>query len=137
MAENREAHALYLRELEQTKAAVKEKLQGGNQLRREGSVVTPLEWVLLDWQEDGYTFYCDGEVVSKANKAVSAVPQFILLTTEIRGYRAGRPLKVGEHSIHYEAISEGTIERVRDEFIDDAFVVDFVRVFDRVNHKKD
>lgn len=58
VAENREAHALYLRELEQAKAAVKEKLQGGDQLHREGSVVTPLEWVLLDWQEDG-TLGCD------------------------------------------------------------------------------
>ena len=86
----------------------------------------------MDWQPDGYTFYCDGEIVSKCNDKVSAVPQFILLTTEIRGYRAGTPLKVGEHSVDYEAISVGNIEKVRDEFIDDAFIVDFVRIFDRV-----
>ena len=86
----------------------------------------------MDWQPDGYTFYCDGEVVSKCNNKVSSVPQFILLTTEIRGYRAGTPLKVGEHSVDYEAIGVGIIEKVSNEFIDDAFIVDFVRVFDKI-----
>jgi len=81
---------------------------------------------------EGYTFYCDGDVVTRADKVVSAVPQFILLTTEVRGYRAGTPLKVGEHSVDYQAINVGTIERIRDEFTDDAFIVDFVRVFDKV-----
>ena len=86
----------------------------------------------MDWTPEGYTFYCDGEVVSRADKKVSSVPQFILLTTEVRGYRAGTPLKIGEHSVEYEAIGVGKIEKNCDEFIDDAFIVDFVRVYDRV-----
>ncbi len=44
-------------------------------------------------------------------------------------------LKVGEHSIEYENIGVGKIEKIRDEFIDDAFIVDFVRVFDRIGEK--
>lgn len=68
----------------------------------------------MDWQQEGYVFYCDGKVVSRASKNVSLVPQFILLTTEVQGYRKNKPAKI-----------EG-------EFIDDAFIVDFVRVFDKV-----
>ena len=84
------------------------------------------------WTEDEYVFYCDGKEVSRCNGAVSHVPQFILLTTEIRGYRNNTPLKVGEHSTNYRSIREGTIERVSDTFTDDAFIVDYVRVFDEV-----
>ena len=90
----------------------------------------------MDWRPDGYTFYCDGQEISRANEKVSSVPQFILLTTEIRGYRAGTPLKVGEHSVEYKNKSIGKIEKIRDEFIDDAFIVDFVRVFDRVENNE-
>lgn len=68
----------------------------------------------MNWHPDGYEFYCDGELVSCATENVSHVPQFILLTTEVQGYRTSKPIKV-----------EG-------EFKDDAFIVDFVRVFDRV-----
>ena len=49
-----------------------------------------------------------------ADENVSHVPQFILLTTEVQGYRSSKP-----------AIIEG-------EFTDDAFIVDFVRVFDKI-----
>ena len=69
----------------------------------------------MDWQPDGYVFYCDGKEVSRENTHVSQVPQFILLTTEVQGYRSNQP------------------KRVEGEFIDDAFIVDFVRVFDKVN----
>lgn len=86
----------------------------------------------MDWRPDGYTFYCDGKKLSDASGAVSAVPQFILLTTEILGYRAGRPLKVGERAVTSENVHIGEVERVRDDFVDDAFIVDFVRVFDRM-----
>ncbi len=68
----------------------------------------------MDWSEDGYVFYCDGKEVSRASEHVSRIPQFILLTTEIQGYRKNCPEKVG------------------DKFEDDAFIVDYVRVFDRV-----
>ena len=64
------------------------------------------------WTPEKYTFYCEGEKISEASEFVSQVPQFILLTTEIQGYRTDKPKAVG------------------DKFIDDAFIVDYVRVFD-------
>ena len=66
----------------------------------------------MDWTPESYTFYCDGEIVSTACEAVSQVPQFILLTTEVQGYR-----KKG-------------CEKKYDHYEDDAFTVDYVRVFD-------
>jgi beta-glucanase (GH16 family) len=78
----------------------------------------------MDWQPDGYVFYCDGKEVSRCNEHVSHVPQFILLTTEVQGYRwtAERKQKAGH--VPYE---------IEGEFVDDAFIVDFVRVFDKIN----
>lgn len=91
----------------------------GKQFREDGRVNYDLKetsdgwhYFGMNWQPDGYVFYCDGEEVSRCNANVSHVPQFILLTTEIQGYRINNPKKV-----------EGT-------FVDDAFIVDFVRVFD-------
>lgn len=84
------------------------------------------------WDEDGYVFYCDGVETSRCNGAISRVPQFILLTTEIRGYRNSRPLKVGEYVENNGSIRNGEIKRRSDVFTDDAFIVDYVRVFDRV-----
>ena len=73
----------------------------------------------LDWRPDGYVFYCDGKEVSRCNEHVSHVPQFILLTTEVQGYR---------YKNH-----EGTPPYViQGDYVDDAFIVDFVRVYDRV-----
>ena len=42
---------------------------------------------------------------------LGCVPQFILLTTEVQGYRISQP------------------HRIEGEFVDDAFIVDYVRVF--------
>lgn len=67
----------------------------------------------MDWSSEGYVFYCDGKEVSRANEHVSHVPQFILLTTEVQGYRSNQPIKVNG------------------SFKDDAFIADFVRVFER------
>lgn len=64
------------------------------------------------WTPDEYVFYCDGEEVSRVTDTVSQVPQFILLTTEIQGWRASKPYPVGE------------------KFTDDCFICDYVRVFD-------
>ena len=92
----------------------------GKQYREEGRVHYDLKetsdgwhYFGMNWQPDGYVFYCDGEEVSRCNANVSHVPQFILLTTEVQGYRTNNPKRV-----------EGT-------FVDDAFIVDFVRVFDK------
>lgn len=93
----------------------------GKQLRQEGRVHYELKESKdgfhrfgMYWSCGEYVFYCDGEEVSRADKDVSQVPQFILLTTEVQGWRNNNPKKV-----------EG-------EFVDDAFVVDYVRVFDEV-----
>lgn len=69
----------------------------------------------MNWQPEGYTFYCDGEIVSQCSEHVSHVPQFILLTTEIMGYRPGVSSK---------------LKKIEGEPVDDAFIVDFVRVYD-------
>ena len=63
-------------------------------------------------------FYCDGKETSRANKYVSKIEQFILLTTEPRGYRQG----------------DGTqyAPELDDVVLPDCFTVDYVRVFDRV-----
>ena len=72
----------------------------------------------MDWRPDGYVFYCDGKEVSRCNKHVSQVPQFILITTEVLGYRL--PEKTDSPYI------------IKGDFVDDAFIVDYVRVFDRI-----
>lgn len=66
----------------------------GKQYRDEGRVeynLKPTEdgyhTFAMHWTPEKYTFYCDGEVVSTADKNVSQIPQFILLTTEVQGYR--------------------------------------------------
>ncbi|MBE6930193.1 MAG: glycosyl hydrolase family protein [Ruminococcaceae bacterium] len=110
----------------------------GEQGRSDGRVrnalkETPDGWHYfgLDWQPDGYVFYWDGHEVSRCNKHVSHVPQFILLTTEVQGYR-----KAGQQQAALKENPDAWKEfpqTVKGEFVDDAFIVDFVRVFDRVD----
>ena len=92
----------------------------GKQFRQEGRASYEIEntdewhYFGLDWQPDGYVFYYDGKEVSRATENVSHVPEFLLLTTEVKGYRKDVPVAVGE------------------KFVDDAFIVDFVRVYDKI-----
>lgn len=69
----------------------------------------------LDWNEKGYIFYFDGKETARADHPVSQVEQFILLSTEVIGYRSGKPK------------TEWTEEELSDRFI-----CDYVRVFDEV-----
>jgi hypothetical protein len=93
----------------------------GKQFRQEGRASYEIEdaeawhYFGLDWQPEGYVFYYDGKEVSRASENVSHVPEFLLLTTEVKGYRKDIPIAVGE------------------KFVDDAFIVDFVRVYDKIN----
>ena len=66
------------------------------------------------WDENGYTFYIDGVESGKTNKNPSDCPSFILISTEVKGYRekGNQPVKEA-----FDAIG-------------DTFVVDYVRVFD-------
>ena len=93
----------------------------GKQICEEGRVRYDLEetedgwhYFGMEWSPRGYVFYCDGREVSRASEHVSLVPEFLLLTTEVQGWRRGAP------------------RRVEGEFVDDAFICDFVRVYDRV-----
>ncbi len=82
----------------------------------------------LDWQPDGYTFYFDGKVTARSDNKVSHVPEFILLTTEVVGYRPSWTKKIKSGEIKPEDLPCN----IKGEFVDDAFIVDFVRVYDKV-----
>ena len=91
----------------------------GDSFRQEGRVgydlkETPDGWHTFGmlWTPDEYVFYCDNEIVSRVTETVSQVPQFVLLTTEVQGWRSSKPYPVGE------------------KFVDDYFTCDYVRVFD-------
>lgn len=66
------------------------------------------------WDKTGYTFYIDGVEDGKITNYVSHRPEFILISTEVKGYRNAdhRPIEAAYHSIG------------------DTFLVDYVRVFD-------
>ena len=81
----------------------------------------------MDWSPEGYVFYCDGKEVSRCNAHVSHVPQFIMLSTEVRGYRRIQQMKAKGVDLKEAKFA------VKGEFVDDAFIVDFVRVYDKVN----
>lgn len=68
------------------------------------------------WRPDGYTFYIDGKETGHSDTPVSHRSQFILISTEVNGYRGKM------HAADEEAKSA----------VGDEFVVDYVRVFDEV-----
>ncbi len=66
------------------------------------------------WDTNGYTFYIDGKEVGSSDANPSDCPEFILISTEVVGYRS-------------------TERRATDTAIKalgDTFLVDYVRVFD-------
>ena len=69
----------------------------------------------LLWDETGYTFYIDGVENGKITKFVTARPEFILISTEVRGYRF----------VEHQPIKAAF------ENIGDLFLVDHVRVFEK------
>ena len=76
------------------------------------------EWHIfgMSWDENGYTFYVDGIEDGHIDEPVSKIPQFILLSTEVNGYRAKEK----------QATDEARLA------VGDAFIVDYVRVFDKI-----
>lgn len=70
----------------------------------------------LRWDENGYTFYIDGEEDGHISAYVSGCPQFILISTEPIGYR------FKDHQPTEEAKAA----------IGDQFIVDYVRVYDLI-----
>ena len=67
------------------------------------------------WDETGYTFYVDGVEDGKITKHLTACPEFILISTEVKGYR------YKDHKPVQDAYDNQG----------DTFVVDYVRVFER------
>ena len=70
------------------------------------------------WTPEGYEIYVDGRLRGKSAKAVSHVPEFVLLTTEAKWYRVRR--MTGKVVPELEAAAAAG----------DDFVVDYVRVYD-------
>lgn len=68
----------------------------------------------LLWDETGYTFFVDGKEDGKVEQLVTARPEFILISTEVKGYRKDR-----------KPVPEAW------DAVGDTFVVDYVRVFDK------
>ena len=69
----------------------------------------------LHWSPEGYVFYLDGKETARTSAPVSHTEQFVLLSTEVKGYRKGQiPTEFTE------------------EDLNDCFVADYVRVFDEV-----
>ena len=75
----------------------------------------------LLWEPDGYSIYIDGRFRGRNSKAVSHVPEFILISTECKWYRRNRMTGAGVPELE-EAARAG-----------DDFVVDHVRVYDIVD----
>ncbi len=73
------------------------------------------------WTAEGYEIYVDGRLRGKSAKAVSHVPEFVLLTTEAKWYRNER--MTGKGVPELEATAKAG----------DAFIVDYVRVYDIVD----
>ena len=69
----------------------------------------------MEWNENEYVFYFDGKETARSTSPISRVEQFILLSTEIKGYR------IGEKKTQWT-----------EEELSDAFICDYVRVFDEV-----
>ena len=82
----------------------------------------------VDWSPKGYTFYANGKKIGEQNDPVSHVPQFILVSTEPRGYRNATGNDGG-------LTTKGTVWGKPDPDLlkaklPDCFEVDFVRVYD-------
>lgn len=77
---------------------------------------TVFHWFGVYWDENGYIFYVDGDETGRTDKNPSDCPGFILLSTEVIGYR--------------EQGNQAKKEAF--DAIGDTFVVDYVRVFDRI-----
>ncbi len=69
----------------------------------------------MEWSKDGYVFYFDGKETTRTSEPVSHTEQFVLLSTEVKGYRSNKPK------------TEWT-----EEELNDCFICDYVRVFDAI-----
>ena len=68
----------------------------------------------MEWSPDGYVYYLDGKETARTSTPVSHTDQYVLLTTEIKGYR------------------HGIVPTWTEEDLADCFIADYVRVFDAI-----
>lgn len=71
------------------------------------------------WTPTNYVFYVDGNENWRSTNGVSRVKEFVLISTECMGYRAGQ--------------RDQPSPRLKPSFAGDEFQVDYVRVFDEVS----
>ncbi len=67
------------------------------------------------WDKTGYTFFVDGVKDGKVEEYITACPEFILISTEVKGYR------YEDHKPVADAFDS----------VGDTFLVDYVRVFEK------
>ena len=72
----------------------------------------------LLWEPDGYSVYVDGRFKGRNDKAVSHVPEFLVISTECKWYRNGRMTGTADAALDAAAAAN------------DDFAVDYVRVYD-------
>jgi len=75
----------------------------------------------LLWEPDGYSVYVDGRFRGRNGKAVSHIPEFLLISTECKDYRKNRMTGPADKNLETTAAAG------------DDFEVDYVRVYDLVN----
>ena len=81
----------------------------------------------LEWTPDEYIYYIDGKETWRCSEAVSQTEQFILVTTECMGYR-WLDVLTGE----LLDSSDKPAESLKKAVLPDAFIVDYVRVYDEI-----
>lgn len=91
----------------------------------------------VDWSENGYIYYFDNKEVGRQmypDVAVSKVEQFILVSTECHGYHRafGSTNTSASLAGDADAWKGEPVEELRNAKLPDEFVVDYVRVFERV-----
>lgn len=72
----------------------------------------------LLWEPDGYSVYVDGRFRGRNGKAVSHIPEFVLISTECKWYRKNRMTGKADPALEQAAAAN------------DDFTVDYVRVYD-------
>jgi len=72
----------------------------------------------MHWSKTNYVFYVDGKESWRADGPVSHTEEFLLVSTECMGYRNGT--------------RDQPSDLLKKSAMPDAFVVDFVRVYDEV-----
>lgn len=92
----------------------------------------------VNWTKDGYIFYADGKEVGRQMApecAVSNVEQFILVSTECHGYNREFDYGNNENASlagDLNVWNGKPVEELKSAVLPDAFIVDYVRVFDEI-----